>query len=102
MIMKKLVYAVAIVLAMGSSVSVFAQEPEKKDTTTVEEPKTEVPASLALVQEPEKKDSTTVEEPKSEIPASLALAQEPEKKEQSEPADSTKQEKSTCSSVKLA
>lgn len=95
--MKKLVYAVAVVLAMGSSVSMFAQEPEKKDTVVVNPE-----VSLALMQEPEKKDSTTVKEPKSEAPVSLALAQEPEKKEQSEPTDSTKQEKSTCPNMKLA
>ncbi len=100
--MKKLVYAVAVVLAMGSSVSMFAQEPEKKDSTTVETPKDTTPSSFAMMQEPEKKDSTTVEEPKNEAPASLALVQEPEKKEQPEPTDSTKQEKPACFKMKLA
>lgn len=123
MIMKKLMYAVALVLAVGSSMSVFAQEPEKKDTTVVEKPESslavmqepekkdstsvETPkdgtsVSLAMMEEPEKKDSTTVENPKEEVPTSYAMAQEPEKKEQSEPADSTKQEKSTCEDAKLA
>ena len=35
MIMRKLVYVAVVGLTMGSSLSIFAQEPEKKDTTVV-------------------------------------------------------------------
>ena len=73
--MKKLVLAVATVLAMGSSFNAFAQEPEKTN-------------------QPAPADSTKQETPAE--PASFALAQEPEKTEQPAPTDSTKQEKTEC------
>ena len=116
--MRKLVYVAVVGLTMGSSLSIFAQEPEKKDTTVVNPENSlafmqdsekkdtvvvESPSvSFAMAQEPEKKDSTTVEKPKGEVGTSYAMAQEPEKKEQSQPSDSIKKEKTTCPDMKLA
>ena len=72
MIMRKLVYVAVVGLTMGSSLSIFAQEPEKKDTTVVNPEN-----SLAFMQEPEKKDTAVVESPS----ISFAVIQEPEKKD---------------------